>query len=304
LILSFPALFVQLRSVVLSHREIVSSMTLGIIRNCAPLHRLDGTYTVGSEFKFSVIQILLNNLLDEVNDYDYQVGLASNLDMATVKHFHSDLSRHLRYLTSSSDQSEFILRALSILKESNRLFSGKDSSWDTVSGFFATGAPESASLGLRKLFRICDAYIGSGSDLPEVEKVYLFDLICDQTYVEFGGIVRVVNAPTTGCTLMQLVGGSNQEMLRRVVLHLQNDAVVPFASQGAGIPKGKTRNNRRNKHVPGLIPSDVPAGAKPMHTRATPDLGDFALDVGGKWVYFPTLEALLKYNESKSQEKL
>lgn len=62
LILSFPVLFANLRSTITSsglHVIPMSTLTLGVIRSCAPLHLREATYSVGGEYKYWVVRTQL-----------------------------------------------------------------------------------------------------------------------------------------------------------------------------------------------------------------------------------------------------
>jgi hypothetical protein len=225
-LLCTPCLSYRFSSLLRSRRESQSLIVVTLIKALYPISRPEGRYTVGGEITLDFIIKWLCALKAELVLFDRpKYGILS--DPVVFENFKRNLLLSLMSLKSStSDIDTFISNCLGILSDTKRLVSTPRSEWISMEPFLTSISDVDSIMGLRKMFRLDDETVCSGSYLPSEEKVALFQVLVSASYVSFGLKTKLLDAPTCDCVILMMPEERRQDVLRRINILLQSSSTT------------------------------------------------------------------------------
>jgi hypothetical protein len=287
LLLCTPCLSAHTQVVLLSRREQSSNIVSNLIKQTFPIYRSDGSYTVGGELTFSDIQSALNSLKSELSTL--KVQKSGMLSSSSVKqNFVDCITSDIDLLLSSDSESQFVSASLGILSNLQKLLQIGTREWSEIEPFYKSSAPQNAVLGIRKMFRVSTHMIGSGSDMPEVSKVYLFDAFIERTDVTIGTITRELNVPSSQCVVI----GLSEDLMIERLRHINHDYRILSSRSDASTEVPVSVRIMKSSHTPS--PSS-PNGKRQYSSSPRFEDFQFAAIHKGRFVACTSLHELQKY---------
>jgi hypothetical protein len=288
-LLCSPCLASRFSSVLNVRRESQSLIVTTLIKMLFPIFRSEGQYTVGGELTLLGIKAHLDLLLLELLEAKAPPYGALS-DPRAFQNFKTAVRKPLISLRDVvEDKDMFVSISLSILRDAHGLIQVPRSDWEDLQPFLNTVTPNDSVLGIRKLFRVSDSAIGSGSDMPLMEKVDLFQVLVEQTEVTMFDTVSVLCVPTSGCVVTMFLPERVSDTLFRVNRALQ-------IKQPFNAPK-QPRNQRPVKQAPAPNPVLQP-GARPYCSGRDLDPITFCVVANGNRNFFNTIEEALVFSKT------
>jgi len=260
IILSLPCLFNSTNTALSSRREGMSTVVATLFRVFHPVHRAEASYTVGGELSFEDVVIGLTALIADLKSAKCPLNSGDISSPLIFGHFRDCVVRELESIVDCGTKDEFVSKCLGVLSNTQKFLSVGSRDWDVISPFFNGSSPETLPLGIRKLFRLAPGVIGSGSDMVDVSKLYLYDTFIDESEVLCCGIKFILNAPTSGCVVVTVTTERSEERLRRVLLDFR---IEVLEGTNAGTPAPGKPEFKKHASIPGTRGFSTQAFEKP-----------------------------------------